>query len=135
MTVLILPSRHGDFFLQQGRKEVVCIEPTANTQTLLHEALSGIKDIYTKDVPYKKAGIVVSGLIPESQKTDSLFALKDAQASSITIDSITDILNLKFGHGTVRSGIIQKNGARGSAKLRSKEYTTNWRDIPTVQAK
>jgi DNA polymerase V len=133
MSVMILPSRHGDFFLHRGSAEVVFSPPTNATQKLLSEALLQLSTIYEKDVPYKKAGVVVSALVPEDYSTGTLFA--EQKVDTKKIDVLTDMLNDKFGHGTVRSGVILKNGARGSAKLRSKEYTTRWGDIPTVQAK
>jgi len=135
MTVSILPSRHGDFFLHKGVAEIVFGDPTASSHTLLSEALTQVRKLYEQDVPYKKAGVVVHGLMPETYTTKNLFTDTVAQKDTSKIDFVTDSINEKFGHGTLRSGVVLSAGARGSAKLRSKEYTTNWKDIPNVQAK
>jgi DNA polymerase V len=137
LSVLIQASWHGDFMLRRGSSDVVLTVPTADTQTILHEALAQVHTLYDSEVPYKKAGVVVGGLIPETYLTRTLFDEPQEESSSTTtsIDSVRDMLNGKFGHGTVRSGVVHNSGARGSAKLRSKEYTTNWKDIPTISAK
>jgi DNA polymerase V len=135
LSVLIQASRHGDFMLRRGSVDVVLTLPTAATQTILHEALTLVRELYDHEVPYKKAGVVVGGLVPETYVTNTLFDEPQEETQTTSIDSVRDMLNRKFGHGTVRSGVVHKSGARGSAKLRSKEYTTNWKDIPTISAK
>ena len=135
LTVMILPSYHSDFFLKGGRETIALPIPTSNTNSILKEALFLIHKHYTIEVPYKKAGVVVGGLIPEHAHTESLFTEEKAQKDTSVVDSITDILNVKFGMGTIQSGVVLGTGARGSAKLRSKEYTTNWKDIPIIYAK
>jgi DNA polymerase V len=132
MYVSILTSRHGDFVLQSGNSEVVLPEPTAQTSVLIAEALKAVRALYNPEVPYKKAGVVLSGLMPESYVTGDLFA---SSAHEGTVDAIADRINERFGHNTLRSGVILQNPTRSSAKLRSKEYTTRWKDIPTVRAK
>jgi DNA polymerase V len=132
MTVMILPSRHSDFFMRRGSISLNLPRPTSETSAILHEALLALKQVYDHEVPYKKAGVLLGGLLPLHVNTGSLFDVgaKDTHV----LDEITDAVNTKFGHGTLRSGVVLKSGARGSAKLRSKEYTTNWKDIPTVHA-
>lgn len=135
MTLLVLPSRHGDFFLHSLRKEIVFTTPVSDTQTLLSAAIAGLQEIFQADVPYKKAGIVVSGLQPSMYEIASLFEDTVSTEARKKIDTVTDALKERFGNGIVRSGIVLTSGARGSAKLRSKAYTTQWKDIPSVYAK
>ena len=77
--------------------------------------------------------MLLGGLLPLHTNTGSLFDVGTTDVH--VLDEIADEVNSKFGHGTLRSGAILTSGARGSAKLRSKEYTTRWGDIPTVHAK
>jgi len=135
LTVMILPSYHGDFFLKGGRETITLPVPTSNTSSILKEALTLIHTHYDTEVPYKKAGVVVGGLIPEYAQTQSLFTEVKTHKETNAVDTVTDILNVKFGMGTIHSGVVLGTGARGSAKLRSKEYTTNWKDIPIIYAK
>lgn len=132
--VQILPSRHGDFALRRGSSDITLSIPTADTQTLLTEALTQVRTMFDPEVPYKKAGVVLGGLMPASYITNTLFETPIPQESPKNIDTITDALNLKFGSGTIRSGVVLQSGARTRASLRSKDYTTSWKDIPSVRA-
>ncbi len=131
--VAILTSRHGDFLLQSGMGEVILDEPTAHTQKLLQAALAEVERLYVKRVPYKKAGVVLSGLMPESYVTGDLFSPTSVQDR--LLDDLADSINERFGHNVLKHAVIRGNPTRTSAKLRSQEYTTRWKDIPTVKAK
>ena len=135
MVIYIAPSRHGDFFLHSGVSEIQLPHPTNESAVLLKEALCGLRTVFNNEVPYKKAGVILSGLLPYAQTTGDLFAQKEEQGASTKLDQVVDALNARFGHRVVHSAIIQGSGPRASVKLRSKEYTTLWKDIPTVQAK
>jgi DNA polymerase V len=132
--VTIQASRHGDFMLRRGSSETILTKPTSDTRELLKEALQQTRMLFDPEVPYKKAGVVLGGLMPESYVTTGLFEEPQDRGSK-GLDTVTDMLNERFGAGTIRSGAILQNGARSSAKLRSKEYTTSWKDIPSVRAK
>jgi DNA polymerase V len=132
MYIYLLTSRHGDFMLQGGTHEVVLETPTSHTATLLKDALDMVKKAHKSGVPYKKAGVVLSGLMPEVYLTGDLFIKTEGEN---VLDTVADQINERFGHNTVRSAVIRQNPTRSSAKLRSQEYTTRWGDIPTVRAK
>jgi DNA polymerase V len=91
-----------------------------------------VKKAHKSGVPYKKAGVVLSGLMPEVYLTGDLFIKTEGEN---VLDTVADQINERFGHNTVRSAVIRQNPTRSSAKLRSQEYTTRWGDIPTVRAK
>lgn len=132
LCVTIEASRHGDFMLRRGSSDAVLSRPTASTQELLKEALAQVDLLFDKEVPYKKAGVALGGLMPESYLITGLFEKKEKDTKKL--DAVTDVLNEKFGQGTVRFGVVLQSGARSGMKLRSKEYTTKWEDIPTVRA-
>jgi DNA polymerase V len=130
MYVTIQASRHGDFLLRKGTSEIILTEPTSSTHDLIKEALAHVGRMYDREVPYKKVGVVLSGLMPKTYVTGTLFEKTTKETASV--DTITDSINEKFGHGSLRFGVILTNASRASAKLRSKEYTTSWKDIPLV---
>lgn len=134
MHVYIQTSRFGDFFMQGNAAEIILNEPSASTAQLLKLALSEVRSMYVKGVPYKKAGVSVSGLMPESYITQDLFSEKAPETGS-KIDDLTDLINKKFGRGSLRSAAILDNRAKSKAQLRSAQYTTSWKDIPIVIAK
>ena len=130
--VVARASRHSDFRYQKGSVEVALPTPTNETQSLLQHALQGLVELYAVGVPYKKAGIVASGLMPDTVCQGDLFT-SPVEASSSPLDTVTDTLNQRFGAGTIRPAIVRGSGPRTSALLRSQHYTTAWSDIPSVQ--
>ncbi len=135
MVVYIAPSRHGDFFLHTGTAQIQLPYPTNESRTLLRSALEGLGEVFDPQVPYKKAGVILSGLLPYAQTTGDLFAPEGSEGNLSALDQVVDALNARFGHRVVHSAVVKGSGPRSSIKLRSKEYTTLWKDIPMVQAK
>ncbi len=136
LIIIARPSRHGDFAYQRGSFEVPLLRPSNVTSELLSAALAGLRANFDSRVPYKKAGVVAGGLVPESFRQVGLFdqAVEQHRTAGQRVDSITDRLNTRFGAGTIRPAVILASGTKVSAKLRSPSYTTVWKDIPTVQA-
>jgi DNA polymerase V len=133
LTILAAPSRFGDYAYQKNSVSVKLTEPTSDTSALLKVALKCLDSIYDTRVPYKKAGIVVSGIVPECFISDSLFS--DGESNREKLDEITDTLNHRFGNGSVRPGVVLMTEKwQVSQKLKSREYTTQWKDIPSVKA-
>ncbi len=128
-------SRHGDFAYRKGSVVVELSVPTNTTTELLKEAIAGMAKLYEHGVPYKKAGVVAGGLMPESFVQPNLFETVTTPSASRTVDTVTDLLNQRFGPGTVRPGNILDSRPKTSAALRSPHYTTSWNDIPTIAAK
>lgn len=136
MYIQLQTNRYGDFFMQGSSKEVILSEPTAQTVVLVRAAMKAAQSEYKANVPYKKIGVTVSGLCPESFMTQNLFDAADEETEEKgALDAVTDMLNEKFGRGAVRPAVLLKENAKSNAKLRSQEYTTLWKDIPTVYTK
>jgi DNA polymerase V len=135
MVVSIAPSRHGDFLMHRGVAEVLLQHPSNETAVLLREALAAMRQVFDPQVPYKKAGVVIGGLLPLAYQTEDLFSPTESKNDTRGLDSVVDALNARFGHRVVQSAIVKRNGTLSASNLRSKEYTTLWKDIPTVQAK
>lgn len=132
--VQIQTDRYGDFFMQGAHAEIVLIQPTAETAVLLKEVLTQVRKMYKADVPYKKTGVTFSGLMPESYMTGTLFSQVENKNSGV-LDAVIDGMNERFGRGMIRSAAILDNRGVSNAQLRSKSYTTQWKDIPTIKAK
>ncbi len=132
--VQIQTDRYGDFFMQGDSAEILLAQPTAETAVLLRETLKQVRRMYKTDVPYKKTGVTFSGLMPESYTTGTLFG-QEKEKSSGVLDAVIDGMNERFGKGMIRSAAIHTTRGTSNAKLRSKSYTTQWKDIPTIVAK
>lgn len=136
VSVLARPSRHSDWVLRGGTKEVILTAPSNDTRVLLRESKRLFAELYESGVPYKKAGIIV-GLITESsyQQAD-LFMTTDPYKDSDEVLSVMDTLNQRFGKDTVTLGRSGHSGAwQPSRTLLSPHYTTQWSDLISVKAR
>ena len=131
--VQLLTNRYGDFFMQGGSGEVVLEVPTFETAVLLKVAMRQVELLYTENVPYKKVGVTTGGLLPETCRTQNLFETVTYEKG--VLDTLTDVINARYGRGTLKPGRLLDSGMKSNAQLRSPNYTTVWKDIPTVAAK
>ncbi len=136
MIVELRAGRYSDFAHKTGVRTISLPEPTNNTATLLKQALNAMRFMYDKTIPYKKAGVVVSGLLPETVVQRSLFGeTGEVCTESAALDQVVDTLNKRFGPQTVRHGTLLDMRPKTNANACSPHYTTVWKDIPMVAAK
>lgn len=133
LTILVAPSRFGDFAYQKYSASVNLLTPTHDTGTLLKVALTLLETIYDSNVPYKKAGVILSQIVPDEFVSSVLFKTEAQDQSAVY--EISDKLNARFGSGTVRPGVVlNPEKWQESRKLKSPEYTTQWGEIARVKA-
>lgn len=134
LTIICAPSRHGDYALRKGSVHRSLVLPTNDTQLLLKEAYEMLDSLYSSEIPYKKAGVIASGIVPESCISSSLFEPTSREKSK-ALYAVIDGLNNKFGKGTVSPALVHGGeGWREAKKNKSPEYTTSWTHIPNVKA-
>lgn len=107
---------------------------TDATPELLRVALKGIEAIYRESYRYKKAGVMLLGLVPVSQVQANLFDQADRERSKRLMRAV-DSLNAREGADTVRfaaSGLTQHWRTR--FMKRSQAYTTRWDELITARA-
>jgi DNA polymerase V len=107
---------------------------TDATPELLRYALRGIEHIYRDGYWYNKAGVMLTALVPASQRQFDLFVDRDRERSS-RLMRVLDRLNADMGTGTLRyaaEGYVKRWRTR--FERRSPVNTTNWRDLPVAKA-
>lgn len=117
------------------------ITPSNATMTIVQVALDVLGNIYRQGYQYKKAGVIVMGIGPNSPIQTDLFDIHAEQFEKMKrLDSIIDRINKVNGSETIVLGsqqYTQKNGI-GKANVfanaikhdfRSKNPTTRWSDI------
>lgn len=107
---------------------------TDNTHELIRSALQGIRKVYRDGYRYKKAGVVLMGLIPVNQVQADLFDRHDRVRSKRLMLAL-DAVNKQWGSGTLQyatSGITKK--WKTQFQHRSPSYTTHWDELPVVKA-
>jgi DNA polymerase V len=135
LQVLARPSRHSDWVLRPGSAECILTIPTNDTRTLVQEALRLFDSFYDPTVPYKKAGVLLGWLNEEVMEQGDLFGATTAATTRRPVMEVFDQLNRKFGNDAVTIGRLPGAGAWAPARdWLSPRYTTNWAEVPKVQA-
>jgi DNA polymerase V len=110
-----------------------------NTAEILQYALRGCDRIFQSGQRFKKAGVLLLGLIPKTQRQLSLWE-PDEVRSDILMQTL-DSINAKFGRGTLQFAVagLQKSWAMKGGMLTlgaelSHRYTTCWSELPVAKA-
>lgn len=112
------------------------IEATDDNRILAGAAIAGLASIYREGFQYKKAGVMLMDLMPNTVSQGTLFAGPRDRENSGRVMSALDALNERFGRDTVHlasAGINHRWAMR--AENKSPCYTTRWDELPTAYAK
>jgi len=105
---------------------------TDSTKEFLDWALKGLESIYRPGYRYKKAGVMLNGLVPADQLSRRFFGDASFERSRCVMKAVDEI-NRRYGHDTVRFGVAQPKGRWQTKCLkRSQCYTTRLKDILTI---
>jgi DNA polymerase V len=102
---------------------------TDSTKELLDWALKGLEQIYRPGYRYKKAGVMLNGLVSADQLSRRFFGDASFERSRCVMKAVDEI-NRRHGHDTVRFGVAQPKGRwQTKALKRSQCYTTRLKDV------
>lgn len=107
-------------------------EPTASTPVLIRHALRCLKEIYRAGYEYKKAGVMLTEIVPETHRQQNLFV---QEPSDTGLMKALDHINRKWGSNAVQYACagIEKTWTCKRVQL-SQAYTTRWDQLPVVKA-
>jgi len=109
-------------------------QATNDTRELVHAANWMLEQLFRPEYAYKKCGVIVNELIPQSQVQQSLFVKQDPFRDRELMKSM-DAINAMMGRDTIR---IAAAGLGANWKMKqdllSPCYTTSFRDIPRINA-
>lgn len=106
-------------------------EPTAMTQELIKPAVNMAERLYQPGKRYKKAGVILSGIVPDTAIQANLFA----QQKSIGRFLMEQIDNINF---SMRGDVVKfaSSGTKRDWKMQqayhSPRYTTRWNELCEV---
>lgn len=114
---------------------IVFPQPTAYTPHLIGYAKTAIESLFQKGCRYRKAGVILDGLVPDGNYQQDLFTPQGPQVEKQKkIMKTMDLLNEKYGHTVLRTA------AEGFSRtwqmkqgLRTPRYTTHWDEILTIK--
>ena len=122
-------------------QETRLITPSSSTITIIESANEVLKRIYRQGYQYKKAGVIVMGIGPDSPIQQDLFDINAEQFQKMKrLDEVIDRINRMHGSETIVLGSQQytKKDGKGKADVfanaikhdfKSKNPTTRWADI------
>jgi len=118
------------------------VTPSSSTIHIVKAAKEVLKGIYHKGYLYKRAGVVVLGITPDSPLQQDLFDLDAEHIQKFRqLDKVVDRINKRYGTETLVIGAqqyTQKDGKHVEAGVfanaikhdhKSKNPTTRWSDI------
>lgn len=114
---------------------VPTINPTSDTNNLLHASLRGLRTIYKPGYDITRAGVILMDLTNSTTRQTELdFGPVGAHDNSQLMQTI-DSINSKFGKGTIfygSAGIGQEQAWRMNQQRRTKDFTTIISEVPTA---
>ena len=122
-------------------RERQLITPSSSTITIVQAANDVLQSIYRLGYQYKKAGVIVMGIGPDSPIQQDLFDINAEQFQKMKrLDEVVDRINRMHGSETIVLGSQQytKKDGKGKADVfanaikhdfKSKNPTTRWADI------
>ena len=133
VTVFIFTNRFQENKPQYYQSINVTIPfPTNSSIEIIKYAKIGLDAIFKEGYAYKKAGVIVSGITPESEKQFNLF--EDEHPKHRKLMNVMDQMNFKYGVKKLKIGsqALDKTW-KMRQDLLSPNYTTKWNDILTIQ--
>jgi DNA polymerase V len=105
---------------------------TNSTRELREWAKKALRQIYKPGYLYKKVGVILLGLQPETAETVRLYNEKSYEKDKRLMQAL-DKISGKFGRETVRFG-VQKNKEcwQMKAEMKSRKYTTSLNEVLCV---
>jgi len=134
LMVFIHTNMHRKDLSQYATNRVITL-PVASSDTfeLVEYAITALRTIYKEDFYYKKAGVIVSGIVPDHAIQTSLFDQCDRSKQQSVI-AVMDSINERYGSDKVKLAVL---GNKRKWKLRQEQlspsYTTHWDDIITIK--
>lgn len=107
--------------------------PTAYSPVFIHYARELLRTLYRPSLCYKKAGVVLSSIVPDRRLQMNLFGDLHYTTQQRCAMGALDTVNNEFGSDTVlfaSSGI--QRGWSGKRNLRSPRFTTQWNELLCV---
>jgi DNA polymerase V len=129
LTVFLMTNRFTDEPQYANSVTIPLPVATQDTAELIRYALRGIESLFREGYRYKKAGVILTALVPAHQVQTHLFDRQDRERSQRLMAAL-DALNTQWGTGTVRYGVVGLQPRwRTRCARRSPRYTTRWQEL------
>lgn len=117
---------------QKMNQTVILSCPTDSTLTITKAAIEGVKSIFKEGIKYKKAGVIISGLVPNDNYQLNLFTHENPKHKPLM--KAIDDLNRKYKSDKIK---LANQDLKRTWKMRqerlSPKFTTNINQILVVK--
>ena len=104
--------------------------PTNDTFDIINAAETLLKSIYKEGLVYKKSGVIVGDIIPQSRIQLNIFDIDQKRVRRKNLNSAVDFINQAMGRSTIHIG---SQGINRRWQLKQERlspcYTTKWDDL------
>ena len=114
---------------------VVFMTPTADQRTIISHAVQAVQNLCKKNCGYKKAGVIATKIVAETNVMKYLFEDTDLVKRENNITAAIDTINNTFGKGTIKLAVQGSGKIKTTSENQSSHYTTKWSDLPHVTVK
>jgi len=131
--VLLSSDRHKkDIPQHRVNKSVILSYPTDSSLVISNAAVYAVTTIFKSGIKYKRAGVIVTGLVPTNNHQLNMFTKEDPKHKPLM--SVMDNLNTKYGDYKIK---LASQDLKRTWKMRqehlSPKYTTNINEILNVK--
>lgn len=133
--VFLYTNHHNQNEPQYFNSKVLQLPTSTNsTFEIIRYALRGLELIFKEGYRYKKAGVMISGIVPQNQVQTNLFDNRRYAIDAKAMKAL-DELNRRMGRDTVRVA-VQGFGRDWHLRQdrKSRCYTTRWQELLEVEA-
>jgi len=131
--VLLSSDRHKKESQQHRASTSICLSyPTDSSLIISNNAIKAVEKIYKKGIKYKRAGVIVSGLVSTDNHQLHLFEHENPKHKSLM--HTIDMLNAKYNDYKLKIGNqdLERTWKMRQERL-SPKYTTKLKDIIKVK--
>lgn len=131
--VILSSDRHKKDLEQHRASKTVCLPyPTDSSLIISREAVCAIESIFKTGIKYKRAGVIVMGLVPTNNHQLQMFENENPKHKPLM--HAIDSLNTKYANYKVKLGNqdLKRNWKMRQERL-SRRYTTNIKDVIFVK--
>lgn len=132
ITVFAMTNRFDENNRYYNTHTVTFPTATIDTSQMLANAMQSVETIFRDGAKFKKAGVMLGGLVDEKKVQRTLFDKTDQSKLSELMRTI-DTINKKMDKPITWAAEGFDQPWLTKSEHRSKRYTTNWKELPVVE--
>ncbi|MEI8033382.1 MAG: Y-family DNA polymerase [Chlorobiaceae bacterium] len=121
-----------------GTRTLSLRQPTQDSITIINAAGAVLDSLFREGLAYKKAGVLLSGMLPVAMQTEVLPLFPDEEPACLersrSLMQVMDSVNSHYGKGSIRLAAENSDSWKPNQEKLSPCSSTRWSDIISVSA-